>query len=120
MTVGSSPGVATATPTYRGSDDHLRTTRQRRHKAQYERPGKPSWHGFAGLARKEVIDYIKSLVLTSVQLLPIYSFVRDAGLIEKGLTNYWGYKSHRLFAADPRYFATGAITEFQTDGRSFL
>ena len=68
---------------------------------------------FAGLARKEVIDYIRSLGVTSVELLPIYSFVREGGLLEKGLTNYWGYNPIGFFAADPRYFATGAITEFK-------
>ena len=68
---------------------------------------------FAGLARKEVIDYIKSLGVTSVELLPIHSFVNDSQLLDKGLTNYWGYNTIGFFAADPRYLATGAITEFK-------
>src|SRR5580700_6545326 len=68
---------------------------------------------FAGLARQEVIDYIKSLGVTSVELLPIHSFVNDSLLLDKGLTNYWGYNTIGFFAADPRYFATGAITEFK-------
>jgi isoamylase len=68
---------------------------------------------FAGLARQEVIDYIKSLGVTSVELLPIHSFVNDSLLLDKGLTNYWGYNTVGFFAADPRYFATGAITEFK-------
>jgi isoamylase len=68
---------------------------------------------FAGLARKEVIDYIRSLGVTSVELLPIHSFVDDSVLLEKGLINYWGYNTVGFFAADPRYLATGAITEFK-------
>jgi isoamylase len=68
---------------------------------------------FAGLARKEIIDYIKSLGVTSVELLPIHSFVNDSLLLDKGLTNYWGYNTIGFFAADPRYLASGAITEFK-------
>ena len=68
---------------------------------------------FAGLARQEVIDYIKSLGVTSVELLPIHSFVNDSVLLDKGLTNYWGYNTVGFFAADPRYFANGSIAEFK-------
>jgi isoamylase len=68
---------------------------------------------FAGLARKEVIDYIRSLGVTSVELLPIHSFVNDSLLLDKRLTNYWGYNTIGFFAADPRYLASGAITEFK-------
>jgi isoamylase len=68
---------------------------------------------FAGLAHPEIVDYIKDLGVTSVELLPIHSFVNDHLLLDKGLTNYWGYDTLGFFAADPRYFATGAITEFK-------
>jgi glycogen operon protein len=60
---------------------------------------------FAGLAVPEVIKYIKSLGVTSVELLPIHAFVNDSHLLDKGLTNYWGYNSIGFLAADPRYFA---------------
>jgi glycogen operon protein len=60
---------------------------------------------FAGLATAQVIAYIKSLGVTSVELLPIHTFLNDGHLLEKGLTNYWGYNSIAFFAADPRYFA---------------
>jgi len=45
---------------------------------------------FAGLGQKEVVDYIRALGVTSVELLPIHYFVNDSQLLEKGLTNYWG------------------------------
>src|SRR5208283_205996 len=60
---------------------------------------------FAGLARSEITDYIKSLGVTSVELLPIHAFVNDSYLLDKGLTNYWGYNSLGFFAPDPRYSA---------------
>ncbi|MBV8053676.1 MAG: glycogen debranching protein GlgX [Deltaproteobacteria bacterium] len=68
---------------------------------------------FAGLAHHDVISYIRSLGVTSVELLPIHSFINDSFLLDKGLTNYWGYNTIGFFAADPRYFASGAITEFK-------
>ncbi|MGB2628253.1 MAG: glycogen debranching protein GlgX [Candidatus Acidiferrum sp.] len=58
---------------------------------------------FAGLATKHVVDYIKSLGVTAVELLPIYTFVNDRYLEEKNLTNYWGYNPIGFFAPDPRY-----------------
>jgi isoamylase len=60
-----------------------------------------------------VVDYVKSLGITSVKLLPIHAFLNDNHLLEMGLTNYWGYNTIGFFAADPRYFATGTIAEFK-------
>jgi isoamylase len=64
---------------------------------------------FSGLGRKEVVDYIRSLGVTSVELLPVHAFVNDRHLLEKGLTNYWGYNSIGFFAPDPRYSAVPAF-----------
>ena len=58
---------------------------------------------YAGFGNKAVIDYIKTLGITSVELLPVHSFVDDSQLLEKGLRNYWGYNSIGFFAPDPRY-----------------
>ena len=68
-------------------------------------PAVPEHHKgtYAGLATREVIDYVKSLGVTSIELLPIHTFINDSQLLEKGLTNYWGYNSIGFFAPDPRY-----------------
>jgi isoamylase len=58
---------------------------------------------YAGLGQKEVVDYIRSLGVTSVELLPIHFFINDSHLLEKGLTNYWGYNSIGFLAPDSRY-----------------
>ncbi|GJH01608.1 glycogen debranching protein GlgX [Paraburkholderia terrae] len=70
---------------------------------------------FDGLAQKAVIDHIKRVGVTTIELLPIHSFVNDSYLLDKGLTNYWGYNTIGFFAADPRYFARGpgVIEEFK-------
>ena len=54
---------------------------------------------FAGLAHPDIPAYLRSLGVTSVELLPIHAFVDDSYLVEKGLRNYWGYNSHRLLRA---------------------
>ena len=58
---------------------------------------------YKGLGQKVVVDYIKSLGVTSVELLPIHSFIQDSQLLEKGLANYWGYNTIGFFAPTPRY-----------------
>jgi glycogen operon protein len=70
---------------------------------------------FAGLARKDVVAYIKSLGVTTVELLPVHTFINDAPLLDRGLTNYWGYNSIGFFAPDPRYAANPArsLAEFK-------
>ncbi len=68
---------------------------------------------FAGLSVKEVVDSIRRLGVTSVELLPIHAFLDDGVLIDRGLSNYWGYNTISFFAPDVRYTATDAITEFK-------
>lgn len=58
---------------------------------------------YAGLAHPASIEYLKSLGITAVELLPVHHFVADRHLIENGLTNYWGYNTLGFFAPDPRY-----------------
>jgi glycogen operon protein len=48
--------------------------------------------------------------VTSIELLPIHTFINDSHLLEKGLTNYWGYNTIGFFAPDPRYAAIPAAT----------
>jgi glycogen operon protein len=66
---------------------------------------------FSGLMQHEVIEYIKNLGVTAVELLPIHAFVDDSYLVEKGLKNYWGYNSIGFFAPQPRYLATPFVNE---------
>ncbi len=68
---------------------------------------------FAGLASEDVVDYIRSLGVTTVELLPIHTFINDSLLLDKGLTNYWGYNTIGFFAPDPRYSASNSTGEFK-------
>jgi isoamylase len=69
---------------------------------------------YAGLATAPVIDHLLRLGVTAVELMPVHTFVDDRHLVEKGLSNYWGYNTIGFFAPDMRYSATGRISEFKT------
>lgn len=69
---------------------------------------------YAGLATAPVIDHLKRLGVTTVELMPVHSFIDDRHLVERGLRNYWGYNSIGFFAPESRYSATGRISEFKT------
>ena len=58
---------------------------------------------FRGLVQPDVIRHLKSLGITAVELMPVHSFVNDSHLLDKGLTNFWGYNTLGFFAPDRRY-----------------
>ncbi len=70
---------------------------------------------YAGLKTPAVLQYIKSLGVTAIELMPVHTFITDKHLKEKGLTNYWGYNSIGFFAPDPRYAANplDSLREFK-------
>ncbi len=69
---------------------------------------------YAGLATAPVIDHLQRLGVTTVELMPVHSFIDDRHLITRGLRNYWGYNTLGFFAPDMRYSSTGRISEFKT------
>ena len=69
---------------------------------------------YAGLASDPVLEHLKRLGITAVELMPVHGFVDDRRLIESKLRNYWGYNSIGFFAPDMRYSATSSINEFKS------
>jgi len=65
---------------------------------------------YAGLASEPVIDYLVSLGVTAVELLPVHQFASEYGLVKRGLTNYWGYNTLSYFAPDNRY-SSGTMSD---------
>lgn len=70
---------------------------------------------YAGLASAELMAYLTSLGVTTVELLPVHTFVDDSHLLDKGLKNYWGYNTIGFFAPARRYAANAdfAFAEFK-------
>ena len=66
---------------------------------------------YAGLASEPAIEYLTSLGVTAVELLPIHHIADEAHLAERGLTNYWGYSSIGFLAPHALYAATGTRGE---------
>jgi glycogen operon protein len=62
---------------------------------------------YSGLAHPAVIDYLTSLGVTAVELMPVHQFVHDSVLQDRGLRNYWGYNSIGFLAPHNEYAATG-------------
>ena len=69
---------------------------------------------FAGLTAAPVIEHLKRLGITAVELMPVHAFIDDRHLVERGLRNYWGYNSIGFLAPDPRYLAGNRIGEFKS------
>ena len=78
---------------------------------------------YAGLAHPAVIEHLKSLNVTAIELMPVHQFMHDHRLLELGLRNYWGYNSFGFFAPHNQYAANrrvrGAVTEFKSMVRAF-
>src|SRR5687767_9560152 len=77
---------------------------------------------YLGLVYDDVLDYLLSLGVTAVELLPVHQFVVDRHLHERGLTNYWGYNSIGFFAPDVRYASGGGgiqVHEFKSMVKTF-
>ena len=64
---------------------------------------------YAGLAAAEITDYLSSLGVSAIELLPIHTFIDDSNLLDKGLKNYWGYNTIGFFAPARRYAANTAF-----------
>lgn len=69
---------------------------------------------YAALGCAPVVDYLQRLGVTTIELLPVHSYLNDRHLAEKGLQNYWGYNTLAYFAPEMRYSASGKVKEFKT------
>jgi glycogen operon protein len=78
---------------------------------------------YAGLATPAVIDYLRDLGVTAVELLPVHQFCTEPAVAGRGLVNYWGYNSIGFFAPHAAYSASGdrgeQVTEFKQMVKAF-
>lgn len=75
---------------------------------------------YAGLAYPSVIEYLKKLGVTTIELMPIHQFVNDTFLQEKGLSNYWGYNTIGYFAPHNAYSSSGERGEQVNEFKSMV
>jgi isoamylase len=73
---------------------------------------------YAALAHPAAIEHLTSLGVTAVELMPVHQFVQDHSLVERGLTNYWGYNTIGFLAPHHAYSSSGArgqqVQEFKS------
>jgi glycogen operon protein len=78
---------------------------------------------YAGLAHPASIEYFQDLGITAVELMPVHKFIHDKHLVDKGLTNYWGYNTICYFAPHDQYAADrrpgGVVSEFKQMVKAF-
>ncbi len=89
----------------------------------HDRVPEPLRGTYAGLASAPVVDYLRDLGVTAVELLPVHHFLSERALAERGSSNYWGYNSIGFFAPHAGYSSAGdrgeQVTEFKEMVRAF-
>src|ERR1700756_504306 len=75
---------------------------------------------YAGLAHPVIIEHLKSLNVTALELMPVHQFMHDSRLLDLGLRNYWGYNTFGFFAPHNQYASNrkASVAEFKTMVRS--
>lgn len=68
---------------------------------------------FSGLAADQILSHLKCLGVTSLEMLPVQSFISEPFLTERQLTNYWGYNTLAFFAPHQNYLSGNDIYEFR-------
>lgn len=66
---------------------------------------------FAALSDSALISHLQKIGITAIELLPIHAFTQDHYLLEKNLSNYWGYNNLSYFAPEPAYMGSGEVEE---------
>ena len=74
-----------------------------------------AWRGtYRGLTAPSVVAHLKQLGVTTLELLPIHAFIDDRHLVERGLSNYWGYNTLSFFAPEARYANGAPLDSFRS------
>lgn len=68
---------------------------------------------YLAMASDPILEHLNNLGVTAIELLPVQAFLNEKFLLDRGLTNYWGYMTYGFFAPDPRYMQGTDIAEFQ-------
>ncbi len=72
---------------------------------------------YAAVAHPVIIEHLKSIGVTAIELMPVHHFANDSTLAARGLSNYWGYNTIGFFAPDSKYSSSqspgGQVQEFK-------
>ena len=68
---------------------------------------------FRGMSNGRILEYLKALGITSLELMPVHAMIDEQFLVEKGLRNFWGYNNVQFFAPDGRFGVADPVAEFR-------
>ena len=68
---------------------------------------------FRGMSNGRILEYLKALGITSLELMPVHAMLDEPFLVEKGLRNFWGYNSIQFFAPQERLGGSDPVAEFR-------
>ncbi|WP_019142985.1 glycogen debranching protein GlgX [Noviherbaspirillum massiliense] len=75
---------------------------------------RPDMRGtFTALANPRFIEHLHKLGVTAIELMPVYAFMQENYLLQKGLRNYWGYSPLSFFAPEPSYLSQGGLNDMR-------
>ena len=75
---------------------------------------------YAGIAHPAIIDHLQKLGVTAIELMPVHQFVHDQHLVDRGLSNYWGYNTIGFFAPHNAYSSSGDLGEQVQEFKSMV
>jgi glycogen operon protein len=75
---------------------------------------------YAGVAHPSVVEHLKKLGVTAIELMPVHQFVQDSTLLDKGLSNYWGYNTIGFFAPHNEYASSGDLGQQVQDFKAMV
>ena len=75
---------------------------------------------YAAMGHPAIIDHLTSLGVTAVELLPVHQFVNDSHLVDRGLSNYWGYNTIGFLAPHNGYASGGTDGEQTTEFKAMV
>ncbi len=75
---------------------------------------------YAAVAHPAIIEHLKKLGVTAIELMPVHQFVNDSVLQDQGLSNYWGYNTIGFFAPHAAYSSTGDLGQQVLEFKSMV
>ena len=75
---------------------------------------------YAAISYPAIIEHLTSLGVTAIELMPVHQFVNDSTLVDKGLSNYWGYNTIGFFAPHNEYSSSGQLGEQVLEFKSMV
>ena len=110
---GPSPALSTRQPRIPWSETVIYEANVRGYTMAHPDVPKSDRGRFRGLSNGKILEYLKALGITSLELMPIHEMIDEGFLIGRNLRNFWGYNSINFFTPESSYAGSDAVSEFR-------